>query len=635
MSANHKIPGLYVREEPAMPAEIADVQSAIPAFIGFTERALYNGRDLTGVAEPVSSFKDFEDRFGKAAPVVPTAIAIRTDADMRFQSVESVSFQKRFFLYESVSLYFQNGGGPCFVVSIGNYETAVSANDKDKFLAALQALEAIDDVTLLVMPEAVLLKEQLPTVQQAALRHCADCGNRFGILDIAENAWAESDQEETSLLLHWTPAPDTDAWGKSWRAFRDSIGIANLAYGAAYTPYVVADIAAHIRYEQCRACLVKAGGAQDDKPGENLTLAQLDPDASALITALEDALSERDTTADADGQPSPSPTDDQADGPPSQSLADEKGTGGDTVDSDREDSGNASSNNTDKNNLKDNLLSSLCALLQSILQLGIKRIHALIQNSPSPEKSSTSAAETPPDDNANSADTNGNPCGAPCDSIQRLTEDLAKNSKAYQAIVDAVTIAARTLPPSAAIAGIYAATDNQRGIWKAPANVSLSGVTSLSHAIDAQTQEMLNSDPAFGKSINALRAFPDKGILVWGTRTLDANSAEWRYIPTRRFVSMIEESIRRFTAQAVFKPNDASLWIEVKIQIDNYLLNKWKEGALMGAAPDEAFFVNTGLGQTMTAEDILGGRLLIDIGLAITRPAEFIVLRIEQKTQKS
>jgi hypothetical protein len=184
------------------------------------------------------------------------------------------------------------------------------------------------------------------------------------------------------------------------------------------------------------------------------------------------------------------------------------------------------------------------------------------------------------------------------------------------------------LPPSPALAGVYVAVDATRGVWKAPANISLTQVIEPVLAIDDRTQESLNLDPGEGKSVNALRAFPGKGSLVWGARTLAGNDNEWRYVPVRRFFLMVETSIRRGSQWVVFEPNDANTWVRLRGMVENYLTQKWRQGALAGATPAEAFFVRCGLGQTMSSQDVLEGRLILELGMAMIRPAEFIVLRL-------
>ena len=135
--------------------------------------------------------------------------------------------------------------------------------------------------------------------------------------------------------------------------------------------------------------------------------------------------------------------------------------------------------------------------------------------------------------------------------------------------------------------------------------------------------------------MNAIRSFAGKGTLVWGARTLAGNDNEWRYVSVRRFFNMVEESVKKSTYWAVFEPNDANTWIKVKSMIENYLIQKWRDGALAGAKPEQAFFVKVGLGQTMTAQDILEGRMNVEIGMAVVRPAEFIILKFSHKMQES
>ncbi len=190
------------------------------------------------------------------------------------------------------------------------------------------------------------------------------------------------------------------------------------------------------------------------------------------------------------------------------------------------------------------------------------------------------------------------------------------------------------LPPSAAVAGIYASVDRDRGVWKAPANVSVSAVLGPVVKISSDAQEGLNVDPTAGKSVNAIRAFTGKGTLVWGARTLAGNDNEWRFVSVRRLFNMIEESARKGTSFAVFEPNDMTTWLKVKGTIESLLYSLWERGALAGAKPESAYFVHVGLGKTMNAQDVLEGRMIVEIGVAAVRPAEFIVLRFTHKLQE-
>jgi phage tail sheath protein FI len=190
------------------------------------------------------------------------------------------------------------------------------------------------------------------------------------------------------------------------------------------------------------------------------------------------------------------------------------------------------------------------------------------------------------------------------------------------------------LPPSAAVAGVYARTDRERGVWKAPANAALNHVIETVVTVDDGMQAGMNVDPVGGKSINAIRSFPGKGTLLWGARTLAGNDNEWRYVPVRRLFIQMEESLRKSTQWAVFEPNDDNTWSRLRGVIENYLTQKWRDGALMGATPREAYFVRCGLGTTMDSQDLLEGRLNVEIGMAVLRPAEFIILRLSHQLQQ-
>lgn len=211
--------------------------------------------------------------------------------------------------------------------------------------------------------------------------------------------------------------------------------------------------------------------------------------------------------------------------------------------------------------------------------------------------------------------------------MNRLETLLAACFPAYRSMVDGVAGAALGCPPSGALAGVYARVDRERGVWKAPANVVVNGIAGLAATYSTNEFGALASDAGAGKSINPIRQFPGKGWLVWGARTLAGNDNEWRYVPVRRFCSMVETSIRQATSLFVFEPNDASTWVKVSAMIENYLTVKWRDGALLGARPEQAFYVKCGLAQTMTAQDVLAGRMIVEVGLAMVRPAEFIVLR--------
>jgi phage tail sheath protein FI len=213
----------------------------------------------------------------------------------------------------------------------------------------------------------------------------------------------------------------------------------------------------------------------------------------------------------------------------------------------------------------------------------------------------------------------------------QLDAELRAVSPAYAQIHALLLARVNTLPPSGAVAGVITTVDGTRGVWKAPANLALQSVIDLTIALNERSQETLKVDPATGKSINAIRTFPGQGPVVWGARTLDGNSSEWRYLSVRRTTIMVGQSIK-FALQAfVFEPNDADTWTKIRSMIENFLIALWRQGALAGTKPQEAFAVQIGLGSTMTAQDIIGGTLKVSVMLALIRPAEFLVLTFQQK----
>ncbi len=185
-----------------------------------------------------------------------------------------------------------------------------------------------------------------------------------------------------------------------------------------------------------------------------------------------------------------------------------------------------------------------------------------------------------------------------------------------------------TLPPSGFVAGIYARTDILRGVYKAPANEVVNGLTKFEININKPRQDILNPE-----GINALRFFPGRGSRVWGARTMSSDP-EWKYVNVRRLFIYLEHSIDKSTQWAVFEPNNERLWANIRSTIEDFLLVQWKSGALMGNKPEQAFFVRCDR-TTMTQNDLDNGRLIVLIGVAPTYPAEFVIFRIGQWTADS
>lgn len=219
---------------------------------------------------------------------------------------------------------------------------------------------------------------------------------------------------------------------------------------------------------------------------------------------------------------------------------------------------------------------------------------------------------------------------SPSDTLSNVPDLRVPQDTSYAAfyfpwikIISPLTNQETRIPPSGHVIGIYADTDINRGVHKAPANVVVAGATSLQFNITKGEQDLLNP-----RGVNCLRAFPGRGIRVWGARTSSTNSL-WKYINVRRLFIFIEESIEEGTQWVVFEPNDYRLWARVRQTITQFLTTVWRNGALMGRKAEEAFFVKCDR-TTMTQDDIDNGRLICIIGIAPVKPAEFVIFRLTQ-----
>ena len=190
-------------------------------------------------------------------------------------------------------------------------------------------------------------------------------------------------------------------------------------------------------------------------------------------------------------------------------------------------------------------------------------------------------------------------------------------------VFDPVAGQARFVPPGGHVAGVWARSDEERGVHKAPANEILRGVLALELNLTKGEHDQLNP-----QGINCIRAFPGRGIRIWGARTLSSDPA-WRYLNVRRLFNYIEESVLEGTQWVVFEPNDQDLWERVKRTVNGFLTRTWREGALFGATPEEAFYVKCDA-ETNPPDVVDAGQLIVEIGIAPVKPAEFVVFRIAQ-----
>ncbi len=517
-----KTPGVYVVEKDAFPNSVVQVATAVPAFIGYTEQAANGSMSLHRRPWRITSMAEYHSYFGFGpTPVFELAEKAKDSdetADLRVDGKDYVLEQKggRYLLYGAMKLFFQNGGGACYVVSVGSYEDDV---DADALRTAIDLLGKEQEPTLVVIPETVLLAQpDAITVQQAMLAHCGGkMKNRFAVLDISDG-WRDRQ----------------DPAGDPVEAFRNALGVNFLDYGAAYYPWV-------------RTTIFQDRDLTFENVGNPPLLQQL------VRTELR--------------LPPP-------------------GNGG---------GGGGGNGAPAAVTLADRQAEAVTAITDDWKGL--------------------------------------EPAEVPTHKAM-LDKSLRAISPLYAETMRAMATRLNLMPPGAAMVGVYTMVDATRGVWKAPANVSLNSVVAPSVNISHEQQEDLNVTPQ-GKSINAIRPFIGEGVLVWGARTLDGNSLDWRYVNVRRTMIMIEESIRLAAKAYVFEPNTANTWVTVRSMIRNFLNGVWKAGGLAGAVPEDAFSVHVGLGETMTPNDILEGIMRVTVLVAVTRPAEFIEITFQQQQQRS
>ena len=668
----YRTPDVYVEEISTFPPSVAEVETAIPAFIGYTEKAEKDGIELLRKPTKIKSMLEYQLFFGDAPS---RSVTVVFDDENGIKEVSSGA--NSYNLYDSLRLYFDNGGGPCYIVSVGDYKTPPAlGTDTSGILSGLKKLSKEDEPTIILCPDAASLAGSIDLYdfQQKALMQCAALQDRVLLCDLKNTS-------------------DFDAEVKS---FRDNIGINNLKYGACYAPWIRANFARAVPF---RDITFKRGNAPVEL--DDLTT---DPKLKKFITKqLKAAISATNTIKEKVVE--------QWSGSKDKSLKEKFVELRDQYTASRpyasvdafQDEVRAvytflvnilhaivkevypnlpdpANPDTDKFNLRTDLKTILLnskahTALKSIIEnhnatIGFAAgkildtagttLSETITEMNSITGSTITAADADDDVDEEyskaglTADQKGDIAMAAAAQVfsnihtavlslisaaetyeKTFNDTLPEVFGNYKAILKKISDKMNELPPSGAIAGVYATVDRDRGVWKAPANISLSSVIEPVIRLDSKDQENLNIDVNSGKSINAIRPFTGKGILVWGARTLAGNDNEWRYVSVRRFFNMVEESVKKSTAWAVFEPNDANTWIKVKSMIENYLIQKWREGALVGAKADDAFFVKLGLGVTMTAQDILEGRMNVEIGMAVVRPAEFIVLKFSHKMQKS
>lgn len=512
MASTYKTPGVYIEEKNAFPNSVVEVATAVPAFIGYTQTAVNGTKSIMNQPFRITSLADYHQHFGYGPDYTFTVIDPTAEIPSDFQSAEKEYALKQdggnYYLYRSMRLFFDNGGGPCYILSVGKYSPTEPIS-LDLLKAGLTLLEREQEPTMIVVPDLMAAAStaginagDIYAFQGSIIDHCGGrMQSRVAILDVV-NGWLNPTTNEKPI-----------------ENFRGGVASDFLKYAAAYYPWVYSSVVST----------------------SDVTYRNFSESGAKLITVLE---------AEVDF-------------------------------------------NLSKNLINADKAASFKAEIAKIKE---------------------------PDQTLST--------------IALVHNTLMVISPAYVSIMNEVRKKLNLLPPSGAMAGIYTRVDNSRGVWKAPANVTMASVISPAVNLTSEDQQDLNVTLQ-GKSINAIRSFIGEGTLVWGARTLDGNSQDWRYVNVRRTMIMLEQSVKAACKAYVFEPNDANTWVGVKSMINNYLTSKWKEGALAGAKPDDAFDVQVGLGATMTSNDILDGIMNVTVKVAISRPAEFIVITFQQQMQKS
>jgi phage tail sheath protein FI len=632
MSTTMKTPGVYIQELDAFGNAVIPVPTAVPVFIGYTEQTTYNGSTVINKPVRISSLNEFLMIFGSSAPKIQYAItstilperiadlqtivdnaqkakdqadgivtsntdpnatppklptrdqtdaaaaaakeltvaqealakaqadpninalleaqaklakakstaaaetvvdadgkmaaaikAEQTELDNIAQSADfssdgiACSLKRtnvHYRMYSSLKFFYENGGGDCFILSIGAYDyTKDALTDTTDFINAIRLLKKEVEPTLLVIPDVVEIQDPTAdtssttylqdkyanaySLQNEMINHCGEMQNRVAILDIPAGYYEQDPGKTTSIEQFRNSVMPLDPKFKS--------------YAAAYYPWL------HTTVYQ-----------STDISDTNIHPASYNQVVELLNVEFTD----------------------------------------------------------DRSSLKNKLGETISAFTAE-------------------QKMTLSEA------------------------------DLILNnlSKSYRQLMAAIRKKMNLLAPSAAMAGIYTTADHNEGVWVAPANVGVQSVVAPAINIDHTAQEDLNV-PVDGKSICAIRAFPGRGNLVWGARTLDGNSNDWRYINVRRLMIYVEQSVKEAAKAYVFAPNDTSTWANVKSMISKFLQDLWKQGGLVGPKPADAFSVNVGLGSTMTSKDISLGLMRVSVKVAVSHPAEFIEITLQQEMQK-
>ena len=653
--AQLKTPGVYTKETPTLAPSVAEVATAIPVFIGYTEKTQELDADGLPQLVRVGSMLEYREEFGAA--YLDPAYTVKVKG---YEILDIQTPKTSYMLSPCMEFFYKNGGGVSYVISLGTYEDTF---DKAKFEAALRTLEKTDVPTLICLTDAVNLDpDDYHDLIQQSLLQCAGMDNRFCILDVLNQ-----DRDGNTYSIE-----------DAATAFRESIGNNNLQYGAAYYPDVRTTLTHAFTDESVRLLgydddiaqyIANPNGVAFYFQGDDSVIPQVEV-INATADGVAASYSATDTKLtltipkDAEGIT------------PADAIklwkkvikAERKGFnvaiqgGGDAlltpfaVQSMVYHEGRAIQ---DANGLgvfyhgplssnakvvvsKSNTTTEFTLTPQTtpgtsaILEIKFK------ESSPT-MKELMKAWDKVKDKQLFTIKAMGDGTTAVTEQAETALEFATSEIKLkdikfdkgalYNDILAELKLKRMVLPPSTGIAGIYANIDSTFGVWQAPANTGIASVIEPQRRLNNREQENLNVDVNAGKSINVIRNFTGKGNLVWGARTLAGNDNEWRYVNVRRLFNMVKASLQKATGFAVFQPNTPITWLKVRAMMESYLEDLWQAGGLVGETKEQAFFVRVGKGITMNEQDILEGRMKIDVGLRASRPAEFIVINFTHYVQ--
>lgn len=536
---NRKTPGVYVTELQAFPESMVGVPTAVPAFIGYTKKAEVDGKSAFNEPIRIGSMVEFRKYFGDG-PDIKYKLIQKTTADLtnspdydfsvvytenpsKSKNTDYYSLDidtnskpsvKNFYLYNSVRIFYENGGGDCYVVSVGDYSTPLSLKTLND---GLETIHNEKGPTMLVMPDAVLLDTasgDFKTIANNMLKQAKELQDRVAILDVPK-----------ALLENDTSSDGIENAIDTFRGFleQDKNSPSRLSYGIAYYPWLNTNII-----------------TDDEISFTTITNTDL------LKTVLENSVLDKYNGA------------------------------------------------------------KLPTELAKKIEKKFEKVKTVIDQ--------VSTVKSNPDSAV----------------VEIAEQNIITVAPLLKDILTIIKDKMNVLPPSGAVAGVISNVDSTSGVWKAPANVNLNSVVSPNIKITNEEQEDMNV-PIDGMAVNAIRTFAESGVVIWGARTLDGNSKDWRYVNIRRTLIYIEQSIKQALRAYLFDPNDASTWTAAKSMISGWLSGLWEQGGLMGDKANAAFDVQVGLGSTMTPSDILDGYMIVQVQLQMIHPVEFIELTFKQE----